>query len=115
MIERITSFWTENSDSISLFIDIFEILDFLVNIAVFSLILRFWKNFWYKKIELSCGSFQVKRKYYDVQNITNLVSLHFYDGGIVPPEVRKEILEKTSPKIKDKKTASITLKKTLWT
>lgn len=55
----------------------------------------------YKKIELSCGSFSVNRKNYDVQNITNIVSLYFYDSAKIPDNVRKEILEKTVPKVKD--------------
>lgn len=52
-------------------------------------------------VELSIGSFSIKRKYYDVQNITNIVSANFYDGGQVPPEIRREIIELTCPKIKN--------------
>ena len=115
MIERITSFWTEYGELIDFFVEIIQFAVCVINFVFCYLIYRFYKKIGYKKIELSCGSFKVSRNYFDVQNITNLVSLHFYDGGLVPPEVRKEILEKTSPKIKDKKTASITLKKTIRT
>ncbi len=55
----------------------------------------------YKTVNLSVGSFKVKRKDFNVQIITNLVSLHYYNGGMVPDQVRKEILEKTSPKVKN--------------
>ena len=53
----------------------------------------------YKTINLNIGTLRVRRKDCNVQIVTNLVSLHFYDGGIVPDIVRKEILEKTSPKV----------------
>lgn len=52
------------------------------------------------KINLSIGSFSIKKKHFDVQNITNIVSAVFYDGGQVPPNVRREIIELTCPKIK---------------
>ena len=58
-------------------------------------------GFTYKTIQLSVGQFKVKRKDCNVQNVTNLVSLHFFNGGTVPDAVREEILEKTSPKVKD--------------
>lgn len=60
-----------------------------------------------RKVDLSIGSFSIQRKYYDVQKITNIVSALFYDGGQVPPEIRREILEKTCPKVSD-------LKKKKW-
>ena len=59
------------------------------------------KGYTYKTVCLSVGSFKMKRKDCNVQNVTNLVSLYYYDGGIVPDNVRKEILEKTSPNIKE--------------
>jgi hypothetical protein len=39
--------------------------------------------------------------HFTVQSVTNVVSLKYYDGGLVPDEVRKEILKVTCPKIKE--------------
>ena len=61
------------------------------------------KGFKYKTVNLSVGSFKVRRKDCNVQNVTNLVSMLFYDGGVVLDSVRKEILEQTSPKYKELK------------
>jgi|GEM_PF-1027125 len=54
-----------------------------------------------KKVTLSIGSFVVRRKYYNVQNVTNIVSAQFYEGGTVPDNVRKEIILLTSPKVRN--------------
>ncbi len=52
----------------------------------------------YKKITLSCGSFKVRRKFMNTAALTVIVSDLFYDGGQVPGEIRKEILEITKVK-----------------
>lgn len=54
-----------------------------------------------RKVHLSIGSFKIRRKDFSVQNITNIVSMKFYNGGEVPANVRKEILLKTCPRVKD--------------
>lgn len=59
------------------------------------------RGYTYKTVSLSIGSFRVRRKDCTVQNVTNLVSLHYFGGGTVPDPVRKEILEETSPTIKE--------------
>jgi len=51
--------------------------------------------------KLSIGSFVVRKKYYNVQNVTNIVSAQFYEGGTVPDNVRKEIILLTSPKVRN--------------
>lgn len=56
--------------------------------------------FSYKTIHTSIGTFQMKRKDVNIQNLTNIISAHFYDGGKIPDNVRKEIIELTMPKIK---------------
>jgi len=53
-----------------------------------------------KKENLSIGSFVVRRKHFNVQNVTNIVSVQFYEGGTVPDSVRREIILLTSPKVK---------------
>lgn len=64
-------------------------------------IIMFLRNYVTRTVTLSVGSFKIKQKYYDVQNITNIVSVRFYGGGQIPPEVRREILELTCPNIKE--------------
>lgn len=59
------------------------------------------KDWMYKKVDLSIGSFVVRKKNYNVQNVTNIVSAQFYDGGTVPDNIRKEIILLTSPKVRN--------------
>ena len=63
-------------------------------------IYSFVMNWVPKTISLSIGTFKIKRKDFDVQNLTNVVSANFFNGGQIPPEIRREIIEKTCPKIK---------------
>lgn len=74
----------------------------IVNIAVIIAIYRYFRGSTLKVVDLSCGSFTIRKRHFDVQTITNLVSQHFYNGGKVPDDIRKEILKITSPPIKDK-------------
>lgn len=52
-----------------------------------------------RHVQLSVGSFRIARRYFNVQNITNVTSAIFYGGGNVPSEVRKEIIKLTTPKV----------------
>lgn len=61
----------------------------------------FIKDWLPMKVDLTIGSFVVRRKHFNVQNVTNIVSAQFYDGGIVPDSVRREIILLTSPKVKN--------------
>ena len=70
-----------------------------------------FEKIWPKKVELSVGSFSIKRKDFSVQNVTNLVSDIFYGGGSVPPEIRQEIFSITNPKVKNIKYTKKNLKK----
>lgn len=58
---------------------------------------------WYNTVKLSIGSFKVKHKNYNYQDVTNLVSTLFYNGGRIDESVRREILEQLNPKVKDLK------------
>lgn len=75
----------------------------LSNIAIFYVFYTNVRKLFCKKVKLSCGSFKIKRKHFTAQNVTNVVSLRFYNGGLVPDEIRKEILRVTCPEIKIKK------------
>lgn len=82
----------------------FDLSDVIQSIfGIFSIygIYSFIREWTPKQVKLSIGSFSIKRKYFDVQNITNIVSAKFYDGGQIPPEIRREIIELTCPKIKN--------------
>ncbi len=57
------------------------------------------RNFFKMTVCLSIGQFRIQRKYFDVQNVTNIVSANFYNGGQIPDSVRKEIIMLTSPKV----------------
>lgn len=81
--------------------DFGSLLEGLVNVSIVWIAFVYIRDLTYKRVDLSIGSFKVRRKDYNVQNITNLVSLHYYDGGMIPDEIRGEILRKTSPKIKN--------------
>lgn len=87
--------WFERAASVG---DIVKGLTGFCSISVIYVVVRDWFP---KKVVLSIGSFVVKRKYYNVQNVTNIVSANYYGGGQVPDDVRKEIIVLTSPKIRN--------------
>lgn len=91
-------------DSFKQFIDwAFDLSDIVQSIlGIFSIygIYSFLRECTYKNVNLSIGSFYIRRKYFDVQNITNIVSAIFYEGGQIPPNIRREIIELTCPKVK---------------
>lgn len=65
---------------------------------------RFIYDFlWYNTVKLSVGSFKVKHKNYNYQDVTNIVSTLFYNGGRIDESVRREILEQLNPKVYDLK------------
>ena len=84
-------------------------LEGLVNVSLLWMLFVTIRDRSFKTVDLSIGSFMVKRKDYNVQNITNLVNLHFYDGGIIPDNIRQEIIQKTAPSIKGLKVKQQTL------
>lgn len=58
-------------------------------------------NYFYKNVVLSVGAFKIRRKDYNVQNVTNVTSALFYGGGKVPDNVREEIIRIMMPKVKN--------------
>lgn len=71
------------------------------NLSILSIAYMLARGYFIRKVHLSIGSFKIRRKDFSVQNITNIVSMKFYNGGEVPAPVRKEILAKTCPNVKD--------------
>lgn len=101
MIQWIIDIYEANAPWVLPIYGVAKAISIIVHCIAIVFFSRLIGNLCYRKIELSCGSFKVKRKHFDVQNVTNIVSLYFYDGGQVPAEIRKEILLKTTPQIKD--------------
>ena len=93
-------------DSVS---DVIQVLNPFINVleslSAFTVVGAFsrwvWYNFHYVRIDLSVGSFKVRRKDKTWQKLTPIVSNTFYGGGNVLDSVRKEILQITSIKVKD--------------
>lgn len=89
--------------TISLIIDTAKYIGYVIGgcTSLYGVAALIYNHFWNKTVNLSIGSFKVKKKFHTVQNLTNIVSAHFYDGGTVPPEIRREILLLTCPDIND--------------
>ena len=87
-----------------------NIIDFMFNIAssfeaIANILLvvvayQIIRSNMYKTVTLTVGSFKIKRRDFNVQNVTNVVSLKYYNGGQIPAEIRSEIIMVTLPKIK---------------
>jgi hypothetical protein len=66
------------------YIAFITIVEALANFAIFFVFYNNVKNLIWKEVKLSCGTFKIRQKYFTVQNVTNVVSLKFYNGGTVP-------------------------------
>jgi hypothetical protein len=78
----------------------YEVLQIFVNIFTFAgIIFAIFKFLMPVKFVFSCGSFWIFRFEANSSNITNLVSLKFFSGNRVPPEIREEIILQTAPKV----------------
>lgn len=71
------------------------------NLSILSIAYVLARGYLSRKVHLSIGYFKIRRKDFSVQSITNIVSMKFYNGGEVPANIRKEILAKTCPNVKD--------------
>ena len=80
--------------------DIASSFEAIANILLVVVAYQMIRSNMYKTVTLSIGSFKIKRKDYNVQNVTNVVSLRYYNGGQIPADVRGEIIKVTLPKIK---------------
>lgn len=87
-----------------------NIIDFILNVAssfeaIANILLvvvayQMIRSNMYKTVHLTVGSFKLRRKDFNVQNVTNIVSLRYYNGGQIPADVRAEIIRVTLPKYK---------------
>lgn len=84
-----------------IFSEAYLICTIVNNLSILCIVYFLVRGYFFKKVNLSVGSFKIRRKDFTVQNITNIVSMKFYNGGDVPANVRNEILLVTCPEIKD--------------
>lgn len=80
---------------------LFEIgdsLELLANLAIVITVAKWAWSFRRVTIQLSCGEISLRQRDINIQNLTNMVSKKFYQGGMIPPTVRAEIMEVTLPK-----------------
>ncbi|MBQ9253960.1 MAG: hypothetical protein IJ180_04200 [Bacteroidales bacterium] len=78
----------------------FDLIKTTIGVSSIYGIYSFLKNHIMKKrVKLSVGEFTIKKKDYTIQNVTNIVSNLFYGGGVIPDNIRKEILKTMCPKI----------------
>lgn len=85
---------------IDLFFSIASSFEAVANILLVVVAYDLCKSNTYKTVTLTVGSFKIKAKDFNVQNVTNIVSLKWYNGGQIPADVRAEIIKVTLPKIK---------------
>mgnify|MGYP004443106749 FL=1 len=52
----------------------------------------------YKRVKLSCGTFKVRRKFFNTSDLTTIVSNLYYQGENVPGNIRKEIFNEVKVK-----------------
>ena len=55
----------------------------------------------YLKIDDKIEKLELRRKYFTVQHLTNIVSREFYQGDLCDKTVRAQIIKLTSPRLKD--------------
>ena len=85
---------------IDLLLNVASSFEAIANILLVVVAYQVIRSNMYKTVTLSIGSFKIKRRDYNVQNVTNVVSLRYYSGGQIPADVRGEIIKVTLPKIK---------------
>lgn len=95
------SFWDTIVNWFDSYVVFISAVRAMANIAIFYVFYTDVRKLFWRKVELSCGTFKIRQKHFTVQNVTNVVSLRYYGGGLVPDDVRKEILKATCPKIKE--------------
>lgn len=83
-------------------LDVLEPIKSLSAIAILLSFVRYcWNQYHYVRVDLTCGSFSVRRKDFTWQKLTPIVSRVFYKGANLPDEIRKEILNITVVPAKD--------------
>lgn len=76
----------------------------IANLSIIWIALASIRGYFWKNIHVKCSSldanFKIRYKDTNIQSLTNFISYKFYDGGILPPDVRKELIDITTPQIK---------------
>ncbi len=85
----------------SVFSEFYLVCTIVNNLSILCIVFFLVRGYFYQKVNLSVGSFKIRKKDFSVQNITNIVSMKFYNGGEIPANIRKEILIVTCPDVKN--------------
>jgi len=78
-------------------LEIADLLEAVANLAISVSVAIWYYNRMWVSINLSCGSFEMRRKDINASNLTNLVSKHFFNGGRLTDAVREEVINLTNP------------------
>lgn len=81
--------------------DFYLVCTIVNNLSILCIVFFLVRGYFYQKVNLSVGTFKIRKRDFSVQNITNIVSMKFYNGGEVPANIRKEILLVTCPDVKN--------------
>ena len=76
---------------------IFVIVSFVADWSVFFIAYNKIRSLKKLKIELPCGTFKIRVRDCNASNLTNLTSKLFYNGGNVPDDIRKKLIDYTAP------------------
>lgn len=82
------------------FFNLANIFNCIFGVSYLGIIVWMLNRFTKKEVRLSIGKFEIRKCDFNVQTVTNIVSITFYNGGQVPDKIRKEIIELTTPKAK---------------
>ena len=74
-------------------------INFFADLSIFYMLYTKYKSHKKVDIDLPCGSFRIRRGDMNIGNLTNITSSNFYDGGKVPDDIRKKLIEYTAPEV----------------
>ncbi len=82
---------------VNIILEVSNGLEAVANLLFAYAALKWADGFRLVRIELSCGSFLIRKRDISLTNVTALVSEYFFSGGWVPPTIRAEIIRLTVP------------------
>ena len=82
---------------LKILVDLGGNLDAIAGWMIIITVIKFWLGNRKVVLRFSCGSIRMKKSDVNCASVTNIVSERFFGGDRIPPEVRDEIIKKTSP------------------
>ena len=76
-------------------------IEMVANLILVTAAYQWWQSNKKITVTLSIGSFRIRKKDFDLPNLTAIVSQSFFNGAWLPDNIRKELLVLTTPKIED--------------